>query len=174
MAELFDICDRNRIPTGGTIERGSAFPDGQYHQVIHICIFNKAGQMLIQQRQPCKRSWPNMWDVSVGGSVIAGEDPAMGARRELKEELGLDYDFSGVRPQVTVNFAYGFDDYFIIGMELDPAELSLQPEEVRSARWAGREEILEMIRDGRFIPYYPEFINYLFATRFHYGSTLLG
>lgn len=170
MAEVFDLLDKNRIPTGEKILRGSHFSEGQYHQVVHICIFNQAGQMLIQQRQPFKEGWPGFWDITLGGSVIEGEDACAGAHRELMEELGIDYDFTDVRPQLTVNFEHGFDDYFILAMELDPAGLRFQPEEVQAARWAEREEIHEMIDRGVFIPYWHELIDLLFASRFHWGA----
>ena len=170
MAEIFDLYDKDRIRTNETVPRGDTIPEGRYHQVVHICIFNKAGQMLIQQRQPFKQGWPDLWDISVGGSVIAGEDSRQGAHRELKEELGIDYDFSDLRPQLTINFNHGFDDYYIIGMELDPDKLNLQYEEVRQARWAERSEIQAMIHEKIFLPYYPELIDFLFASRFHFSA----
>ena len=68
------------------------------------------------------------------------------------------------------SFEHGFDDYFILAMELDPAGLRFQPEEVQAARWAEREEIHEMIDRGVFIPYWHELIDLLFASRFHWGA----
>ncbi|MDF2608169.1 MAG: hydrolase [Bacillales bacterium] len=46
--ELWDIYDINRINTGKTLERGSKFEPGSYHLVVHICIFNSKGEMLIE------------------------------------------------------------------------------------------------------------------------------
>lgn len=169
--ELWDVYTKDREKTGKTMERGAAFEEGAYHNVVHICVFGSDGRMLIQQRQPFKEGWPNMWDLSVGGSALAGEDPQAAAARELNEELGMKYDFTGIRPRLTVNFTHGFDDYFLITEDVDPATLHLQYEEVQDARWATREEILQMIRDRTFIPYYPSLIELLFDARFKYGAT---
>ena len=80
--ELWDLYTEDRQPTGLTMVRGSEHPEGYYRLVVHVCIFNSRGQMLIQQRQPFKDGWPNMWDVSVGGSVVAGESSREAAERE--------------------------------------------------------------------------------------------
>ena len=45
--------------------------------------------------------------------------------------------------------------------------LTLQPEEVQRVRWAGLEEILQMIDDGSFIPYEKNLIRLLFWRRDH-------
>ena len=68
--------------------------------VVHVCIFNGLGQMLIQQRSPEKTIWPELWDVSIGGGVDAGETSRQGAVREVGEELGYDLDLIGLRPEI--------------------------------------------------------------------------
>lgn len=78
--------------TNRTWVRGETFQPGDLHLVIHVWIFNSNGDMLIQQRQPFKEGWPNMWDLSVGGSAIAGDTSQIAAQRELYEEIGLQLD----------------------------------------------------------------------------------
>ena len=112
--ELWDCYDINRQLTGGELVRGKTLSEGCFHTVIHVCVFNSKGEMLIQQRQPFKKGWSNLWDVSCGGSILKGETSQMGAHRELLEELGIDYDFSGIRPNFTYNFYGGFDDFYLI------------------------------------------------------------
>jgi 8-oxo-dGTP pyrophosphatase MutT (NUDIX family) len=80
--------------------------------VIHVCIFNSKGEMLIQKRADDIVRWPSYWDVSVGGGAGAGDTSRMAAERETAEELGLHIDFSDRRPVITVNFADGFDDFW--------------------------------------------------------------
>ena len=70
--ELFDLYTADREKTGQTMVRGEPTPEGFYRLVVHVCIFNPEGQMLIQQRQPFKRGWANLWDVTVGGCAVAG------------------------------------------------------------------------------------------------------
>ena len=45
--------------------------------------------MLIQKRAHEKKAWPDLWEVSAGGSALAGEDSWQAAEREVFEELGL-------------------------------------------------------------------------------------
>ena len=124
--ELFDLFDRDRKPMGELMERGTPVPKDRFRQVVHIVIFNKEGKMLIQQRQSFKKLWPNKWDISVGGSVISGEKSYQGAERELFEEIGVKYDLSNTRPSFTANFEGGFDDFYILNLDLDIDSLILQ------------------------------------------------
>lgn len=167
--EYWDIYDIERVKTGRTMVRGSEFEDDAYHLVVHVCIFNDKNEMLIQQRQPFKEGWPNMWDVTVGGSAVTGDTSQQAAEREVLEEIGLKLDLKGVRPHLTVNFDRGFDDIYLIEKNVDINELTLQPEEVQAVKWAGRDEILAMIEKGDFIPYYPELVNLFFQIRKKYG-----
>ena len=134
--ELWDIYTQDREPTGLTMVRGSEHPQGYYRLVVHVCIFNSQGQMLIQQRQPFKEGWPNMWDVSVGGSVVAGESSREAAEREVAEELGLKISLEGVRPAITISFKEGFDDNYVMIRDVKDEEITLQPEEVQAYKWA--------------------------------------
>ena len=167
--ELLDLYDCRRQLTGRTMVRGEMPPAGLYGQVIHVCIFNSRGEMLIQQRQPWK-TWGDLWDVSVGGSVSAGENSQQGAHRELLEELGLDADFSDMAPALTTTFTRGFDDFFVLRMYLDPARLRLQESEVRAARWASRSEVMDLLDRGEFIPYQKGLMDYLFFRADHNGD----
>ena len=168
--ELWDVYDKNRVKTGKVLERGSPFSVDDYHLVVHICIFNPKGEMLIQQRQSFKSDWPDKWDITVGGCAIAGEDNAAAAHREVLEELGLDIDFTKLRPGFSINFDNGFDDYYLIEADADIDKLSLQYEEVQAVKWASREEILAMIDSGEFIQYYKHLANLFFDMRKRLGS----
>lgn len=168
--ELFDLYDAYRRPTGETMVRGEPTPAGKYRLVVHICIFNSKGEMLIQQRQSFKKSWADMWDLSAAGGVVSGETSQESARRELFEELGLDVDFDGTVPALTTSYEEGFNDIYLLHQDVDVAALRFQYEEVQAARWAGRDEILTMIDSGAFIPYNKAFIEYLFFRSNHCGN----
>ncbi len=152
--EIIDLYDKDRIKTGKTIVRGEPVPRGYFKSVVHLCIFNSKGEMLIQQRQPTKKSMPDLWDFSVAGAVSSGETPCDAIHRETMEELGLDIDFSHERPYFTVNFELGFDDYFIItNYDVDITKLHIQQEEVKDVKWAKKGEIISLIKQGKFIKY---------------------
>ena len=105
----------------------------------------------------------------MGGSAVQGDSSQTAAERETLEELGLKLDLQGVRPHFTINFDQGFDDIYIIEKDIDLAELKLQYEEVQNAKWASKEEVLQMLEKEEFIPYYASLINLLFDTRKSYG-----
>ena len=150
--ERWDVYNAERGKTGKTMVRGERFEEGALHLVVHVCIFSTDGRMLIQQRQKDKQGWPGFWDITVGGSAVAGEDAQTAASRELNEELGIRVDLTGVRPNLTVNFDHGFDDIFLVEKDVKLSETVLQAEEVQNVKWATREEIRQMITDHTFIP----------------------
>ena len=167
--ELWDLYDENRLPLGKQIVRGQEKPvAGEYRAVVHVCLFSTDGKMLIQRRQPFKEGWSGKWDVTVGGSAIAGETPKEAAERELKEELGIALPLP--RQRLTVNFESGFDDIFLVTRDVALDSLVLQETEVAEVRWATETEIIELLHEKAFIPYHESLIRLLFAMRKHYGT----
>ena len=163
--ELWDLYTKNREKTGKTMIRGAKMPADLYHLVVHVCIFNSSGEMLLQRRQLTKFGWPGLWDVTASGSAIAGETSGDAAAREMREELGLVLDFSDKRPALTIHFPEGFGDVYLLERDLDISSLTLQTEEVLAVKWASEAEIMELIDRGEFIPYYKDFISVLFYLR---------
>lgn len=173
--ELWDVLDRDRRLTGRTMRRGDEMAAGDYHLVVHVCLFNAEGEMLIQQRQPFKQGWSGMWDVTVGGSAVAGDSSQSAAQRETLEEIGHRLDLRDIRPQLTINFPTGFDDYYLIEAPgLDANSLKLQYEEVKQVKWASREEIMRLIGTNEFIPYHRSLIDLMFHMRRGYGAIANG
>ena len=70
--------------------RSEVHGDNLRHRAVHILIFNKKGEILLQKRTRWKDRHPLLWDSSAAGHVNAGEDYNSAAQRELKEELGID------------------------------------------------------------------------------------
>ena len=58
------------------------------HKVVHVLVFNREGDLLLQKRSQNKDVAPGKWDTSVGGHVEAGEDLLGSCKREMLEELG--------------------------------------------------------------------------------------
>mgnify|MGYP001074415071 FL=1 len=61
----------------------------QLHPVIHLHIFNDAGELYLQKRSMTKDIQPGKWDTAVGGHIDYGETVEEALRREVREELGI-------------------------------------------------------------------------------------
>ena len=94
MEEMIDVLDENTGDlVGETISKSEVHRIGKWHGSIHILIVNKdKTKTLLQKRCEQKKLYPNMWDIAVGGHISAGETALNSAQRELKEELGLDFN----------------------------------------------------------------------------------
>ncbi len=167
--EIWDAYDMERHKKHKDMVRGEPHQSGDYHLIILICIFNSEGKMLIQKRSSNQIGWPDLWDITVGGCAVKGENSRTAAARELAEELGIQMDFTNIRPHFTADLTDGFDDIFLIQKDLEISSLKLQKEEVQAVQWASMEEILNLIEKKQFISYYPEIIRLFFKARNQYG-----
>ncbi|HZP55530.1 MAG TPA: NUDIX domain-containing protein, partial [Candidatus Saccharimonadales bacterium] len=88
--ELVDIIDEKGSKTGKTAMKSIAHKRALWHEAAFVWIYNSKNEVLVQFRSADKQIHANCWDVSVGGHMGAGEDPADNVIRETKEELGVD------------------------------------------------------------------------------------
>jgi 16S rRNA (adenine1518-N6/adenine1519-N6)-dimethyltransferase len=86
--ECFDVVDENDRVTGRE-RRDVVHRLGLRHRAVHVFVFNRRGEILLQKRSRLKDNNPGLWDSSVSGHVDAGEDYAACATRELAEEMGI-------------------------------------------------------------------------------------
>jgi isopentenyldiphosphate isomerase len=152
--EILDLYNENRERTGRTHVRGKTVREGDFILVVHVWMLNSDGEFLIQKRQPWKKLFPGMWDCSVAGAALAGDSSKAAATREAKEELDLDLDMTGAELILTDKFSFGFDDIWLIRLDLDIDSLHIQKEEVDALKWASPAEIRDMAENGEFIHYY--------------------
>lgn len=167
MEELVDIYDSiTGRKTGKIISKNKAHEEGIWHSAIHIIMLSKdKSKVLLQKRCASKKLYPNMWDITVGGHISAGEDSLVSAKREFKEELGLDLDYfefkylDKVKEEFYNNginskeFVYV---YLVIG-DVEVDSLKLQEEEVSEARWFNKREFLELVNEDKIIKHDREF-----------------
>lgn len=86
--ELFDVVDEaDKVLRQAT--RAEVHGQGLIHRAVHVLVFNKKHDCLLQKRSRLKDKHPGVWDSSAAGHLDAGEDYETAARRELQEELGI-------------------------------------------------------------------------------------
>ncbi len=58
------------------------------HRAVHVLVFNKKGELLLQLRSKDKDIQPGKWDTSVGGHLGVGESYQQAALREFARNWG--------------------------------------------------------------------------------------
>jgi len=87
--EIVDLVDsENRII--GSATRREVRARNLLHRGVGILCKSSEGLIYVHKRTATKDVFPGMYDMLVGGVVASGESYADAARREIKEELGID------------------------------------------------------------------------------------
>lgn len=161
--EFIDIVDEKGFPTGETIDRTVAHRTGARHRTTHIWIVRKKEgkiEILLQKRAKYKDSFPGCYDISSAGHIPAGVDFVSSGLRELQEELGVviaeseliecgihctyaENEFHGV-PYVDNQVA----KVFLLWMDKEVDELTLQEEEIESVMWMEFEACKEAVKNN--------------------------
>lgn len=153
--EYFDVLNERGEKTGKVKLRSDVHRDGDWHAAVHIWILNSEGELLMQRRSPIKDTGANMWDISYGGHVQAGNTSFGEAFREGKEELGLDLLDKDLELIFTVtqngkNEAQTnreFNDVYLVRKDLDSEALVLQEEEVAEVRFMPWQDVRQRIEE---------------------------
>ena len=156
--EIWDLYDKNKTLIGKTHTRGDELPDGCYHLVVHVWIKNSLNQYLITQRAANRKTYPLMFE-NVGGSVLAGESSIQGAVREVKEEVGLDFEggtgklvFSMVRDEVSGKKFNDIADVWFFDYNGDVDLSCATTDEVCDWMWLDIDGIKKLYDEGKLVP----------------------
>jgi isopentenyl-diphosphate delta-isomerase len=85
----------------GFLDKAAAHDgEGVLHRAFSLFIFNPDGKLLLQQRAPDKRLWPEFWSNSCCSHPRRGERMDEAVHRRLEQELGMTAE---------LHFAYKFE-----------------------------------------------------------------
>ncbi|ASS74021.1 hypothetical protein CIG75_02845 [Tumebacillus algifaecis] len=159
--ELFQCFDEEMNPTE-CLPRQVVHREGHWHQAIHCWVVgleegSNKPYVLLQKRHPDKDTYPNYYDISAAGHLVAGETVEDGLR-EVKEELGIEIDPAmlsslGMVKEVAVIAEDLIDREFcfvyLYEASLPFAAYRLQEEEVIGLYRIDLYEFVELVSAGR-------------------------
>ena len=157
--ELWDIYTIDRKKTGRTMVRDVwNLQPGEYHITVLVLVQRPDGTFLITQRVLDKPWAGGHWEIP-GGGVLAGETPEEAAKREVREETGLDvsavpgeviWSYRRDNPDEKDNY---FVDVYRFILDFAPEDIRLQVEETAGFKIATAEEIRALGEAGIFLHY---------------------
>lgn len=100
--ELFIVVDKKDQLIGYRTRKECHHNKDLIHRGVHVVIFNDKGEILMQKRSKFKDLQPGYYSVAVGGHVTKGESYTNTARREMKEELGINVPFQRITKYLAV------------------------------------------------------------------------
>ncbi|MCE7864134.1 MAG: isopentenyl-diphosphate Delta-isomerase [Bacteroidetes bacterium CHB5] len=133
----------------GTLEKMAAHQQGKLHRAFSVLIFNRSGQLLLQQRAINKYHSGGLWTNTCCSHPKPGEDILDAGRRKLMQEMGID---------CTLTFSHKFLykaelDNNLIEHELDhvlvgfyDVEPRINPDEVMNWKFDSLNEIKQNVR----------------------------
>lgn len=156
MEEKFDVLNELGEFTGEVATREECHKKGLWHRAAYAFIIDDKGNILLQKRSNNKKLWPNMWDVTVGGYVDAGEFGRQALIREVKEELGIsinDDDIKYLVGSTSINeqgdiINKHYNECYLITKNIDISDIKIQKEEVSEVRYFSKDELLKKISNN--------------------------
>lgn len=105
------LVDSNDNQTG-TMEKLEAHRKGLLHRAFSIFIFNKKGELLLQQRAVEKYHNGGLWTNTCCSHPLPGEDVLVAANRRLSEEMGFNTELTPLYSFIyKANFDNGLTEY---------------------------------------------------------------
>ena len=144
--EIWDAYNAGfEITEGVTLIRGqeSTIPPGVYHLVCDVLVRHTDGTYLLMQRDP-RKSYPNMWEATAGGSALKGETPVACAIRELCEETGIAASELVELARSVKDSTHCVYVEFLCTTDCDKKSVVLQEGETVDYKWVTGEEIKKM------------------------------
>jgi isopentenyl-diphosphate Delta-isomerase len=147
--EMVILVDENDQEIG-LMEKQEAHEKALLHRAFSVMVFNKKGEMLLQQRAINKYHSGGLWTNTCCSHPRAGETTLEAAHRRLKEEMGFDCDlhlhqsFIYKAPFENGLTEHEFDHVFVGNYDLNP---DYNLEEVASYKWISLEDLKQQLAE---------------------------
>lgn len=147
--EIWNAYKKDGTPAGRDLIRGQAIDEGLYHLVSEVTVKHKDGSYLFMQRDYKKETFPGLYECSAGGSVLKGESPEQGARRELKEETGIICgNLVPIYKVIDKNTIY---HGYLAEVDCDKDSIVLQKGETISHLWLYESDFFSFIESDKYV-----------------------
>ena len=147
--EIWDAYLPNGILAGCDLVRGEPIPDGLYHLVSEILVRHTDGDYLLMQRDFSKPNYGGYFEATAGGSALKGEDAYFCAKRELREETGIDAGtLTNIGRFVSHNTIY---ETFLCITDCGKKSVKLQEGETVSYKWISEAEFIDFVNSDAMI-----------------------
>lgn len=134
----------------GLMGKMEAHKKGILHRAFSVFVFNKNGELLLQQRALDKYHSPGLWTNTCCSHQRDGESSLMAGKRRLEEEMGFHCDLEEVFWFIyTAAFDNGLTehelDHVMVGYyDHDPM---INPQEVASFKWMSLDKVKQDIAE---------------------------
>ncbi len=134
----------------GTGEKMEVHRAGLLHRAFSVFVFNSKGETLLQQRALGKYHSAGLWTNTCCSHPRVGENTLVGAKRRLKEEMGIvceleEIDSFVYKTEFEGLFEHEFDHIFVGRYEGNPI---INKSEVESFLWISLAELKRDIEEN--------------------------
>ncbi|MFE4335402.1 NUDIX hydrolase [Streptomyces sp. NPDC056831] len=147
LVERVDLQDR----VLGVVERGEAVRNRWLYRMSMVICRDAEGRYLVHRRPESSSRFPGEYSWLVAGAVEVGESYAAAARRELHEEMGVDYP---VRFRFKFLCEGALSPYWFAVHEavVEPQQIQPSADEVSWHGWLSGSELAQAVPRGNYVP----------------------
>ena len=148
--EVLDLYDSTGTHICGTVERGTAVPQGTCLMLTAVMTLRSDGTFLMTRRASAKK-YAGRWEIT-GGCVQSGETAVQGAVRELFEETGIRAAENELIPCGVFRKGGYIHTFYLLRRDVSDSMLRMQSGETDAFRWVTTAEYLALTEAHQTIP----------------------
>ncbi len=160
--KIYLVNENDEVIKAGTWDEAYSKTKNYFTRVVHIWLFNKKGEILVQKRANDLRLYPNYYDSSAAGHVDFGETYEKSASRELREELGLNIKLTPLI-KIKIKTPTIREWVFLFVGLYKNEKIVLEHKEVSNIKFYSLKHIKKTLNNGKFTPVFKR----LFKTCFY-------